>query len=82
MFHCLYYSDTFDESKEKLKTAFCCFLVIEKIVALSSSNLPVKLICLKTFVINLFLLVYSFFDDTNNLIKFMLCVVIVSCYFY
>ena len=45
MSYCLYYSATINESKEKFRIAFCCFLVIKNIVAtLSSSNSPVKLI--------------------------------------
>ena len=46
MFHCLYYSVTFNESKGKFKIAFCCISAIKTIVALSSSsNFTLKLIC-------------------------------------
>ena len=30
MFHCLYYSVTFNESREKMKIDFCCISVIKK----------------------------------------------------
>ena len=37
------YSGWFDESNEKLKVAFCYFSVTKSIVALSSSNIYMKL---------------------------------------
>ena len=44
--HCLYYSVTINESKEKFRTVFCCFSDIKDIVAASSSSsFIVKLIC-------------------------------------
>ena len=46
MFHCLYYSVTFNKSKEKFRTVLGCILTMKKIVAPSScSNFPTKLIC-------------------------------------
>ena len=45
MFHCLYYSVTINEFKEKFRVAFCCFSAIKAIVAPSFySNFPTKLI--------------------------------------
>ena len=38
----LYYSVTINESKEKFKIVFCCFLTIKSIIAPSSSNFPGK----------------------------------------
>ena len=46
MFHCLYYSGMFNESKEKFRIVFCCFSIIKKIFAqIYSSYFPIKLIC-------------------------------------
>ena len=44
MLYCLYYSVTFNESKEEFKIVFCCFLTIKNNVMPSSSNFPSKLI--------------------------------------
>ena len=44
MFDCLYYSVTFNESKEKFGVVFCCFSAIKNNFALfSSSNFSMKL---------------------------------------
>ena len=41
----LYYSVAINESKEKFKIAFCCFLAIKSSVALSCfSNFPTKFV--------------------------------------
>ena len=46
MFHCLYYSATTNESKEKLKVPLSSFSAIRDIVGpSSSSNFRVKMIC-------------------------------------
>ena len=50
MFIYLYYYIAINESKEKFRKDFCCFLAIKNIVAPSSSNFPVKLICLGILV--------------------------------
>ena len=45
MFHCLYYSDRFDDYK-KMRNFFCRFSAIKNIVPPSSFyNLSMKLIC-------------------------------------
>ena len=46
MFHCLYYFVNFNESKGQPKIGFCRFSVIMNIVVpLLSSKIPMKLIC-------------------------------------
>ena len=79
MFHYLYHSVTSNESKEKFRIAFCCFSETKNIVApSSSSNFPKKLICWAILIFNTYFLThlyqwgYNNFDDTNNLINFML----------
>ena len=43
---------TINESKEKLKIVFCCFLAVRNITAPSSfSNFPTKLICWEILVL-------------------------------
>ena len=50
MFH-YFYSATINESEEKFKRAFCCFLAIKNIIPTSSSStFSVKLICWGMFV--------------------------------
>ena len=53
MYHCLYYSVTFNESTEKFKTVFGCFLTTKNNVApsLPSSNFPLKLIIWELFML-------------------------------
>ena len=71
MFHCLYYSVTINQSKEKFRMVFCCFSAIKNIVAaLSFSNFPVKLFFWEILVfvcLHKFMPIYNMFDDINNL---------------
>ena len=45
IFHYLCYSVTSNESKEKFRMIFCCFLAMKNVAPSFSSNFPVKLIC-------------------------------------
>ena len=74
MFHCLHYSGTFNESKEKFRIVFCCFSAIKNILApSSSSNFSITFIEENLYLlvlVNLCQQVYNNFDGTNNLICF------------